>query len=115
MQRLLSKPVPDWATFDYLIMDSTGKILHKNFTFDQTIDENGIIHLSSPEHSLDTLVYVADRKKYKYKIHFCHGKNLDHLNNYTADLIDKGYIKTPKNFKKGFTKTDEHPLENQPY
>ena len=44
LHNLITRPrEPNWATYDYLIMDSAGKILDKNFSIDQTVDENGII------------------------------------------------------------------------
>lgn len=104
--RLVKRPgnIPDWATYDYFIMDASGKILFKNIEIDKTIDKNGVIHLSSPEHDLDELVYPAERKKYSYKHHFCHGREFKELNRQIVGMVDSKIIKTPKNFKKGFSK-----------
>ena len=107
--RLVNRPgfVPDWATYDYFIMDSTGRVLFRNFEFDKSIDENGVIHLSSPEHDLDDLVYPAEGKKYAYKHQFCYGRGFKELNNHVRMMADAKVIRTPKHFKKGFEQVEE--------
>lgn len=112
---ITGRHVPDWSTYDYFIMDSTGRILFKNCDVSSAIDENGVIHLSSTDRSLDYAVYPAPRKKYPYKCFFCYGKGFDELNRHINMTIDANIIKKPKNFKKGFTKTPLHPVGRQSY
>ena len=102
--------VPDWDTYDYLIMDANGEILFSNFKVSRTIDENGVLHLKSDEHELDHFVYPAQRKKYNYKHYYAYGRTLNDVNEHIKMLMDKKIIKKPENFKKGFTKTSETPL-----
>lgn len=114
MGRLIweKKNEPSWSTYEYFIMDTNGKILYKTFDLDitQTIDENGVIHLKTPDGSLNEFVYPVDRKKYTYKKYFCYGRSLQSLNSHINSLYEKKYINKPRNFKKGFLKTPEHPL-----
>ena len=98
--------VPDWATYDYFIMDSTGRILFRNFELDKLIDENGVIHLFSPKHKLDHLVYPAEEKKYAYKHQFCYGRDFKELNNHVKMLAKAKAIRIPKHFKKGFEQVE---------
>ena len=100
------KNTPDWATYDYFIMDASGRILFRNFELEKTIDDNGVIHLSSPEHDLDDLVYPAERRKYSYKHHFCYGRGFKELNRHIIGMADSKIIKTPKNFKRGFAEVE---------
>lgn len=111
--KLVMKPgfIPEGEGYDYFIIDSTGKVLFKNFEFDKKIDENGVIHLVSPEHDLDDLVYPAEGKKYAYKHQFCYGRGYRELNNHVRMLADAKAIKIPKHFKKGFE--DIEDLERQ--
>ena len=102
---------PEWATYDYFIMDSTGNILYSNLNISQTIDENGIIHLKSEDYSLDHLVYPAEKKQYSYKKHFCYGRNLNDLNSFIKRLIERKIISKPKDFKKGFSQTTQTPIQ----
>ena len=97
---------PAWSTYDYFIMDSSGKMLYKNFKIEQTVDENGVIHLVSPEHGLDNVVYPAERRKYGYKCYYCYGKDMKSLNDQIKYIANAKVIKTPKHFKKGFVKTE---------
>ena len=105
--------VPDWSTYDYFIMNCNGEILYKNFDIKSTIDENGVIHISSPDGSLNDVVYPASRKKYPYKHFYCYGRNFDSLNRHIRSTAEAKIIKTPKHFKKGFSNTTEHPLGQQ--
>ena len=106
---------PSWATYDFFIMDASGKILYKNCDITQTIDENGVIHLKNEKHDLNHLVYPAERKKYSYKKVFCYGSTFQSLNSHIKSLSDKKIINVPKHFKKGFSKTPESPLTSQTY
>ena len=114
MDRLIweKESEPSWATHEYFIMDADGKILFKTFDLDitQTIDENGVIHLKTPDGNLNEFIYPAELKKYPYKRHFCYGRNLKSLNSHITTLCEKKYINKPKNFKKGFFNTPERPL-----
>ena len=112
--RVVTRPayVPDHETYDYFIMDASGKILFKNFELDKNIDKNGIIHLSSPNHDLDNLVYPAQNRQFAYKHIFCYGRSIDELNDHLKSLTSAKIIKKPKDFKKGFTITDENNLDN---
>lgn len=103
---------PSWATYEYFIMDACGNILFKTpkLKFDQTIDENGVIHLKSDEGDFNYYIYPVDRKKYAYKKHFCYGSTYKSLNAHITTLAEKKFIKPPKHFKKGFSKTPEHPF-----
>lgn len=114
LRRLVRKPseIPDWSTYDYFIMNSSGKILHSNCEISQTIDENGVFHLVSENQDLNLLVYPAKRRKYAYKHYFCYGKDFDDLNKHIAMMISSKRISVPKNFKNGFSKTTEYPLTN---
>ena len=104
---------PHWSTYDYFIMDCNGKILYKNFDMQSTIDENGVIHLTSSDYSLNDMVYPATRKKYPYKYFYCYGRTFDSLNKHIKDVADAKIIKLPKHFKKGFSKTPCHPFDTQ--
>lgn len=104
--------VPDWATYEYFIMDSSGKMLYKNCNVSQAIDESGVIHLQTDDYSLNHFVYPAERKKYKYKNFYCYGSSFDDLNSHIKSLSGSKIITTPKHFKKGFSKTAEITLNN---
>ena len=101
---------PDWSTYDYFIMDCNGRMIYRNFDLKESIDENGVIHLLSPDHDLNALVYPAERKKYPYKHFYCYGRGFKELNNHIRDVADAKIIKTPKDFKKGFEQTAEEFL-----
>ena len=101
---------PSWETYDYFIMDASGKILFKNFDLTTKIDENGVIHLSTDDCSLNAMVYPAPRTKYPYKHYFCYGRDLNDLNKHIRMVADKKITKLPKHFKKGFTKTPLHSI-----
>lgn len=103
--------VPDWATYDYFVMDASGRILFRNFEIDKTIDENGVIHIVSPKHDLDNLVYPAERRKFAYKHQFCYGRSFDELNHHVKMMAESKIIRKPKHFKKGFSNIDN--LERQ--
>ena len=109
--------VPDWSTYDYFIMDANGKILFSNCEISQTIDENGIIHLKSKiGYDLDHYIYPAERKKYGYKSYYAYGRSLNDLNQHIEMLLERKVIKKPKDFKRGFSKTTETPLNsNAPF
>ena len=92
-------------------MNSEGKILSSNLNIEQSIDENGIIHLKSDDLSLNHLVYPAERKQYSYKKHFCYGKNFNDLNSHIKALVEKKVISKPKDFKKGFSQTTQTPIQ----
>lgn len=97
---------PAWSTYDYFIMDSSGKVIYTNFKMNQQIDENGVIHLTAPEHGLDNVVYPAERRKYGYKCYYCYGKDMKSLNEQIKYVADAKVIKLPKHFKRGFVKTE---------
>ena len=101
---------PSWATYEYFVMDASGNILYKNCNISQTIDENGVFHLKTENGDLNHYVYPVDRKKYGYKKHFCYGSTHKSLNSHIRSLAEKKFIKVPKHFKKGFSKTPEHPF-----
>lgn len=104
---------PDWSTYDYFIMDSSGKVLYKNFDITTKQDENGVIHLSSPDGSLCHAVYPAQHKQYPYKRFFCYGRDIADLNRHINMAADKKIIKKPKHYHHGFTKTPLHPVGYQ--
>ncbi len=103
---------PSWATYDFFIMNTEGKILYQNCDISQTIDKNGIIHLKTKDGDLNHLVYPAERKKYPYKKFYCYGSTFQSLNSHIKSLSEKKIIRLPKHFKKGFSKTSETPLNN---
>lgn len=105
-------PVPDWSTYDYFIMDASGKILYTNCAISQTIDENGVVHLQTDDYSLNHFVYPAERRKFNYKHYFCYGCSLEELNKHIKDFTECKIIKKPKNFQKGFSKTAEKTLNH---
>ena len=114
MRRIISNHphAPDWSTYDYFIMDTSGVILYKNCHIDQSIDNNGVIHLQTKDSDLNHFIYPADRKKYPYKKHFCYGRTYQSLNSHIEDLSSKKIITTPKHFKHGFTPPEsEHEIE----
>ena len=94
--------VPEWATYDYFIMDASGRILYKNCDVKKTVDENGVIHLDSDEHQLNHVVYPAERKKYTYKHYYCCGKDMRDLNEQIKELTNSKIIVKPSHFKRGF-------------
>ena len=100
-----SADMPDWITYDYFIMNASGKILLKNFDFDTSVDQNGVIRLSSPEHNLKFYVYPAEKRNYSYKTHFCYGDDFDELNQHIKEMVSAKIVQVPKNFKKGFSET----------
>ena len=102
--------LPASNSYDFFIMDGFGNILFTNCLISKTIDENGIFHLSSQEKKLDYFIYPAPRKKFGYKLYYCCGETFEELNNHINLLIDKKLISKPKNFKKGFTQTQESTL-----
>ncbi len=106
---LVMKPayIPDYETYDYFIMDASGRVLYKNFDFDKTINKNGVIHFSSPQHDLDKLVYPTTKTNYHYKHYFCYGRTIDELNEHIKDMARAKLIKRPKHFKKGFSQTQD--------
>ena len=108
--------VPDWSTYDYFIMDANGKILFSNFKVSRAIDENGILHLKSDEHELNHFVYPAQRKKHGYKTYYAYGRSLNDVNHHIEMLLERKVVKKPKDFKRGFSKTTETPLNsNAPF
>ena len=106
IQKLISRRLgAEWETYEYFIMDSSGKIIDKNCDISQSIDENGVIRLDLND-GLEYFVYPAQRKKISYKHYFCYGSTLDGLNSHIKKLVQEKITLKPENFKNGFTKLD---------
>ena len=105
--------LPDWATYDFFVMDASGRILFKNFEIDKSVDENGVVRLHSNGHGLQYMIYPAEKRKFNYKHHFCYGKDFKELNKHIVGLTDAKIIKKPKHFKKGFSETKNLEMESQ--
>ena len=101
---------PTGSSYNYFIMDIFGNILHSNCEISTTIDDNGIIHITSPSNDLDQLAYPATQKRFKHKCYYCCGANIQDLNSHISALLEKNLIHKPKNFKKGFLPTPETPI-----
>ena len=99
--------------YQYFVMDSAGGILFSNCGVSHAIDEQGLIHLSTDDKSLDQYVYPASLKQCKYKCYYCHDESLDKLNNQVDSLASKKLIDRPSQAKSGFVAAIDPPQERE--
>ena len=105
--------IDGYGEVDYIIIDSNGKILLKNFEAEAIQDENKFIHITSNALKLNHLVKSFEAKKNPNMYYFLDGKDFKELKSRVRKAVENNYISTPKNFnhKKGLTKEPIFEIE----
>ena len=105
--------IDGFGEVNYVIIDSNGHILLKNFDAESTLDNNKFIHITSDSLKLNHLVKSFKAKKNPNVYFFLNGKDFKELNSNIIKAVYNNYIPIPKNFhhKKGFTKEPIYELE----
>lgn len=97
--------------YEYFIMDSAGGIISSNLKVESQVDDNGVIHLSSEDESLNQYVYPAVLRQCQHKCYYCHNEDMTKLNKQIKNYSDQKLIVKPSEFKGGFTQPSEQPQE----
>jgi len=105
--------IDGYGEVNFIIIDSNGKILLKNFDAETSLDNNKFIHITSNSQKLNHLVKTFEAKKNPNMYYFLDGKDFKELNSRVRNAVENNYISAPKHFnhKKGLTKEPIFEIE----
>ena len=87
------------SLYEYFVMDSAGNMLSANLKVSSETDEQGVIHLTTDDESLDQFVYPAILKKCSYKCFYCYNEQIEKLDKQVQSYADQKLIVRPTEFK----------------
>ena len=99
--------IDGYGKVDYVLINSDGEILKKNFDAKTVLDENDYIHIVSESKDLTHLVKAIEAKANPNVYYFFEGKNFEELNKKVKNAVERKSIKPPKNFNKKSGLTDK--------
>ena len=90
--------IDGFGPVNYVVINSNGEILLKNFDAKVSIDANKFLHIDSESLKLNYLLKIIESKKYPSHYLYLGGKNFNELNRKVINAVDNGYIKKPSDF-----------------
>ena len=100
--------IDGYGLVNYVLINSKGEVLMKNFDAKVNVDENKFIHINSDSLKLNHLVLTNEAKANPNMYYFFDGKDFEEINSKVKQAVQKKNINPPMNFNKN------RGLKNQP-